>query len=291
MGDKTSIEWTRGSDGTQGATWNPVTGCDKVSAGCDNCYAETVAHRFAGTTAYPNGFALTLRPERLDQPLRWTRPRNIFVNSMSDLFHKDVPTDTIVEVWAVMAVASQHTYQVLTKRHARLRSLLSDTTFQAAVTARATELTATRRKAAQADPAPLVWPLSNVWVGVSAEDQHWADIRIPALLATPAAVRFVSAEPLLAPMRLHPTWTPAATGPDQPTLDWLIVGGESGNGARPLEADWVRDLREDATRGGVPFFFKQWGGRNAKANGRDLDGREWSERPDDVQAASAVTSA
>jgi len=259
MGDRSGIEWTD-------ATWNPVTGCTKVSPGCDNCYAASIAHRFAGTPAYPQGFTVTLRPERLVIPLRWTRPRRVFVNSTSDLFHNQIEDRFIAQVWAVMACAPRHTFQVLTKRHARLRALLSDPTFEAMVLEAVDQLRL---------PAPLpgtpvpVLPLPNVWIGVSAENQQWADIRVPNLLATPAAVRFVSAEPLLGPIRLTGRHETCPQHPDHSTracscarragLDWLIVGGESGPAARPMNPRWVSDLRDDATTGGVAFLFKQWG--------------------------------
>ena len=191
MSDKTKIEWTD-------ATWNPVTGCTMVSPGCDHCYAETIAHRFAGTAAYPDGFAVTLRPERLDQPLRWRRPRRVFVNSMSDLFHKDVPDEYIACIWAVMALAPQHTFQVLTKRHGRMRSLLDDDGFIQRVW---NEMDGFLPRAKHPDESR--WPLPNVWLGVSVEDQQRADLRIPALLDTPAAVRFLSCEPLLRPVDLN----------------------------------------------------------------------------------------
>lgn len=258
MADKTGIEWTD-------ATWNPVTGCTKVSAGCDHCYAETIARRFAGGPAYPNGFDVTLRAHKLDQPLRWTRPRRVFVNSMSDLFHQDIPESFILGVFGVMAQAEQHTFQVLTKRHARMRALLTR----------------------WADEVPwLAEPLPNVWLGVSVETQQWADIRIPALLDTPAAVRFISAEPLLGPIKLgafvdesiarrdggHDGLCDGANGGcfvpwcrcschhrEYPTLDWVIVGGESGPGARPMHPAWARTLRDQCSAAGVPFLFKQWG--------------------------------
>lgn len=166
MGNKTAIEWANSS-------WNPVSGCTKVSAGCDHCYAEKVAQRFAGTKAYPDGFDVTLWPDRLDQPLRWTRPRKIFVNSMGDLFHDGVPEEFVARVFAVMALAPRHTFQVLTKRHARMRSLLRSENFQDLLAEALHEM---------ADPwtrASAAWPLPNVWLGVSAEDQHWADVRVP----------------------------------------------------------------------------------------------------------------
>lgn len=254
MSDKTKIEWTD-------ATWNPVTGCTKVSPGCDHCYAETIAHRFAGTKAYPNGFDVTLRPERLDQPLRWKRPRRIFVNSMSDLFHKDVPTEYIARVFAVMALAPQHTFQILTKRPGRMRSLLSTADFQLMVDAHMHN---------HGDVETEVWPLPNVWLGTSVENQKWADVRIPQLIQTPAAVRFLSCEPLLGPItltRLHahcPTHDfdgGFCSGPCPHLIlpDWIIVGGESGPNARPMHPDWARNLRGDCLSAGIAFYFKQWG--------------------------------
>lgn len=242
MSDKTGIEWTD-------ATWNPVTGCTKVSSGCDNCYAETVAHRFDGTKAYPNGFQVTLRPERLDQPTRWRRPRRIFVNSMADLFHDDVPADYIAQVFAVMALAPRHTFQVLTKRHARMRSLLTSSTFQTATAEHMLAMTDADAMKDAGDP----FPLPNVWLGISTENQQWADIRIPALLDTPAAVRFISAEPLLGRIDLRREWGHG------PGIDWIIVGGESGHGARPMHPDWARALRDQRNKVGAAFLFKQWG--------------------------------
>jgi protein gp37 len=239
MSDNSTIEWTD-------ATWNPVTGCTKVSPGCDHCYAETFAERWRGTKGhyFERGFDVQLRPDKLAQPLRWKRPRRIFVNSMSDLFHDAVPDEYIARVFGIMDEAPQHTFQVLTKRHARMRSLLSR------------------------------WRvLPNVWLGVSAENQQWADIRIPALLDTPAAVRFVSAEPLLGPIQLRREWRHG------PSIDWLIVGGESGPGARPTRPEWVRSLRDQCPDFGAAFHFKQWGGVLLTDAGRELDGRTWDEFP------------
>lgn len=184
----TKIEWTE-------RTWNPVTGCTKVSPGCDNCYAETIANRFAGSKAFPNGFDVTLHEDRLTQPLRWRKPATVFVNSMSDLFHADIPDDFIVDVFAVMQATPQHTYQVLTKRPGRMRSLLNSPTFVRRVVWGALAITG------EADVAETI-PGRNIWLGVSVEDQKWADVRIPALLGTPAAVRFLSCEPLLGPVDL-----------------------------------------------------------------------------------------
>jgi len=285
MSDKTGIEWTRGDDGTAGATWNPVTGCEKISAGCDHCYAETFAERWRGTPGhyFERGFDVQLRPDKLDQPLRWKRPRRVFVNSMSDLFHKDVPDLYIAKVFAVMAIASQHTFQVLTKRHARMRSLVSSPTFGDTVLDYMSDFPGGEQAK---DEQRVPWPLPNVWLGVSTENQHWADIRIPVLLDTPAAVRFISAEPLLGPIDLHgpivnghrprltywldgrPGWGPEKREPSGlvtrkitvgPALDWVIAGGESGSGARPIHPDWVRSLRDQCAESSVPFFFKQWG--------------------------------
>lgn len=258
MSDKTGIEWTD-------ATWNPVTGCTKVSPGCDNCYAETFSERFRGTPGhyFEGGFDIQLRPDKLDQPLRWKKPRRIFVNSMSDLFHKDVPDEYIAKVFAVMALAHDHTFQVLTKRHGRMHALLSSPSFPDRV--------AEQCDALMPEGYSFAWPLPNVWLGVSTEDQKWADIRIPALLDTPAAVRFISAEPLLGPIDLRnanginaiePDWVggpTAGTGCPHPLLDWVIVGGESGRNARPMHPDWARSLRDQCSEAQVPFLFKQWG--------------------------------
>lgn len=239
MSDRSAIEWTD-------ATWNPVTGCTKVSAGCDHCYAETFAERFRGTAGhyFENGFDVQLRPDKLDAPLHWKRPRKVFVNSMSDLFHDDVPDSYIARVWAVMAQTPQHTYQILTKRHGRMKSLIGDD-FGGGQNLME-HLTEEREAKALYD---ALWPLPNVWLGVSTEDQKWADIRIPALLETSAAVRWISAEPLLGPIDLL-----AYTD-----LDWVVAGGESGHGARPMEPSWARNLRDQCAFFDIPYLFKQWG--------------------------------
>lgn len=258
MSGHTKIEWTD-------RTWNPVTGCAKVSPGCDHCYAETFAERFRGTAGhyFENGFDVQLRDHKLGEPLRWRKPQRVFVNSMSDLFHDAVPDEYIAKVWAVMAVAPQHTFQVLTKRHGRMRSLLGSEHFKDLV-ARAMVLPASHG-GVNPDldtPPDLHWPRRNVWLGVSVEDQHWADIRIPALLDTPAAVRFISAEPLLGPVSIYSN---SSLDRVEAQLDWVIVGGESGHGARPMHPNWVRSLRyqcsEEARSPGdsIPFLFKQWG--------------------------------
>jgi len=248
MGD-TSIEWTQ-------KTWNPVTGCTKVSPGCDHCYAEGIARRFAGGPAFPNGFEVTLRPERLEQPLRWRKPSRVFVNSMSDLFHQDVPDDYIARVWAVMAASPQHTYQVLTKRHGRMRSLLNSHAFRRAVANELAGLDVPFERVRTAQ-----WPPKNVWLGVSAEDQKRADLRIPALLETPAAVRFVSAEPLLGSLNLATEWA---------GLDWVIVGGESGPGARPMDLLWASSLVNDCHVLGIAPFVKQLGSAHGPHKGGDM---------------------
>jgi len=265
VSDKTGIEWTD-------ATWNPTTGCDRVSPGCDHCYAMTLAKRLKamGSSRYQRdgnpvtsgpGFGVTEHPAALDQPLRWKRPRRIFVNSMSDLFHDEISDEYIARVFAVMALAPQHTFQVLTKRHGRMRSLLRSVTFHDAMVDAAS---------ARGAKDLIVWPLPNVWLGVSVENQQWADIRIPALLDTPAAVRFLSCEPLLGPVDLRTS-----------CLDWVIVGGESGRGARPMDLDWVRSLRDQCTSTvGVSFFYKQQGsGDGGHKSRRELDGRAWDEFP------------
>ena len=266
MSDGSKIEWTE-------ASWNPVTGCTKVSAGCDHCYAETFAERWRGIPGhhFENGFDVTLRPERLEQPLHWKRPRRIFVNSMSDLFHESVPTAHIAAVFDVMRQTPQHTYQVLTKRHARMRSLARTAAFGEG------------------------WPLPNVWLGVSVEDQQWADIRIPALLETPAAVRFISAEPLLGPVGLRPgEWIPPIGGGPRvnlvrpwkapgPSLDWVIVGGESGPGARRMTEGWARFLVEQCQDTGTAIFVKQLGSVLGRRLGAGPKGGDWDAWPEDLR--------
>ncbi len=290
MGDRTKIEWTRGDDGTPGATWNPITGCDKVSPGCDHCYAATFAERWRGTEGhyFANGFDVQLRPDKLDLPLRWRRPRRIFTNSMSDLFHDKVPDEYIARVFAVMALASRHTFQVLTKRHGRMRTLLSSPAFAALVD----------QESIAYDRSPLghrsiSWPLHNVWLVVSAEDQKWATTRWDQLRQTPADVRGISAEPLLGPISLcrcdggqyevkrHP-FLVNDTCPlhGSVRLDWLIVGGESGAGARWMDPQWVRSLRDQCETAGVAFQFKQTGTVLAKqwgCTGKGGDPTEWPE--------------
>ncbi len=231
---RSTIEWTE-------STWNPVTGCTKISPGCKNCYAERMAKRLRamGQRNYRNGFRLTLQSHMLELPLRWKKPQTIFVNSMSDLFHKDVPLDYIQEVFDVMRHAHWHCFQILTKRADRLAEL----------------------------DRQLEWA-PNIWMGVSVESDKYRP-RIDDLRRTRAAVRFLSLEPLLGP--LHDLALQ--------DIHWVIVGGESGPGARPMNPDWATDLRDQCRRARVPFFFKQWGGRYKKNAGRVLKGRTWDQMP------------
>ncbi len=239
MSDNTKIEWTD-------ATWNPVRGCTKITPGCKHCYAETFAERFRGVPGHPytQGFDLKLIPEKLADPFRWPRPRRVFVNSMSDLFHADIPDDYIVEVVRVMEQASWHTYQVLTKRSERLRELLQTRLAHAA-------------------------QLPHIWWGVSVEDRKYGVPRIADLRAAPARTRFLSVEPLLEDLGAL----------DLSGIHWMIVGGESGHGARPLHPDWVRALRDQCAASGTDFFFKQWGGVRKGVAGRELDGRTPDAQP------------
>ena len=238
MGAKSSIEWTE-------STWNPVTGCTKISPGCKHCYAERVAKRLhaMGQRNYRNGFNLTLQPHMLDLPLRWRKPQRIFVNSMSDLFQKDVPLAYVLRVFDVMRRASWHQFQVLTKRSDVLLELNSR----------------------------IDWP-SNVWMGVSVENKEYT-WRIDDLRQSGARTKFLSIEPLLGPI----------TELNLTGIHWVIVGGESGPGARPMQRPWVVNIRRQCRDAGVPFFFKQWGGVNKKKNGRKLDGRTYDEMPDNNQ--------
>lgn len=264
MGDKTNIEWTDSS-------WNPIRGCSRVSEGCMNCYAETIAKRFSGEGQPYEGLIakggqwngnIMIVDHILDQPLRWKKPRKIFVNSTSDLFHENVTDEQIDRIFAVMALSPQHTFQVLTKRPERMLEYL---TGHAAggrhIWAEGQKIKMPR---GQHKPDPD-WPLPNVWLGVSVEDQKAADERIPLLMKTPAAIRFLSCEPLLGQIDLgyndtcdHKYYSCTDIG-CWSGLDWVIAGGESGPGARPMHPDWVRSLRDQCKAAGVPFFFKQWG--------------------------------
>lgn len=234
----TGIEWTD-------ETWNPVTGCEKVSPGCKHCYAERFAERFRDVPGHPfmNGFDPQLRPERIDQPLRWKTPRMVFVNSMSDLFGEFVPDRFLSQVFEVMRATPQHTYQILTKRAERLRAW-----------------SRTQRWLASA---------RNIWLGVSVEDRKYGIPRVGQLRAASAAVRFLSVEPLLEDLGTV----------DLTSIDWVIVGGESGPGARPMSPEWVRGVRDQCVEKRVAFFFKQWGGVLKHKTGRTLDGRCWDEFP------------
>jgi protein gp37 len=295
VADKTGIEWTD-------ATWNPTTGCDKVSPGCDHCYAMTLAPRLKamGSPKYQTdgnpatsgpGFGYAEHPTALDQPLRWTRARRIFVNSMSDLFHQDATPEFQARVWAVMALSGQHTFQVLTKRPGVMRSRLSADWFRRSVahyayrivTGQDPEVSVSHNRQAAVPWLLDDWPLRNVWVGTSVEDQKRADLRIPHLLDTPARVRFLSCEPLLGPVSIMD-----ALGNDlwgwqrlNQALHWVIAGGESGPGARPMDLDWARGLRDQCGDAGVAFHYKQQGSGDGGAKSRRvLDGRTWDEFPE-----------
>jgi protein gp37 len=238
MAENSRIEWTD-------TTWNPVTGCTKISAGCDNCYAARFSERFRGVPGHPfeNGFDLTIRPNRLLQPLAWKRPRMIFVNSMSDLFHKAVPKDHIARVFDTMEQADRHIYQVLTKRSSLLQKFINE-----------------RYKTRAAPP--------HIWFGVSVENAQTTS-RISHLQKANAGIRFLSVEPLIGPVGKL----------DLSGINWVIVGGESGPGARPMQTHWAIDVRNQCLHAKVAFFFKQWGGRSPKSGGRLLEGKEWNEFP------------
>lgn len=238
MGSKTNIEWT-------GATWNPTTGCTKISPGCKHCYAESLSFRLQamGQKNYKNAFDLTLHEKSLEIPLKWKKPQTIFVNSMSDLFHHDIPLDFIQRVFHTMRKASWHQYQILTKRSDRLVEL---------------------------EPY-LTWE-PNVWMGVSVEDENYT-YRIEHLRKTNAIIKFLSIEPLLGPIKKL----------NLEGINWVIVGGESGPQARPMDSEWVTDIRDQCQNAKVPFFFKQWGGKNKKKAGRTLAGRIWSQMPKPIE--------
>lgn len=269
----TGISWTD-------EVWNPTTGCDRVSPGCDNCYALTMAKRLKGmgqakywrdgdpATSGP-GFGLTAHLSALDIPLHWRKPRRVFVNSMSDLFHANVPETFIGSVWNTMALAERHTFQVLTKRHARMRSMLN----------RWADAGWTWRRDDMVWCGPLKRPLANVWCGTSVENQPWADIRIPALRETPAAVRFLSCEPLLGPIDFRGALTDG--------IGWVIVGGESGRGHRELNIDWIASIAEQCAAAGVPLWVKQDGGPKPGQQGRIPDDLWIHQFPDRAAAKAA----
>jgi len=309
MSDHSNIEWTD-------ATWSPTVGCLKVSPGCENCYAIDTAYRqehafkrpeYQGTTRkLPDGsrnWTGTVRtlPGRLTLPLKWRTPRRIFVDSMSDLFHADMPDEFLDKVFATMAITARHTYQVLTKRPERMQRYVADPEARCRIGRLMTLgviLTAPGRidvdggEMAEWHQHGVQWPLPNVWLGVSVEDQQRADARIPLLLQTPAAVRWLSCEPLLGPVDL---WAPRYPWPDRAVVEgqadlgsgfawgrgiqWVVAGGESGAHARPMDPGWARSLRDQCQAAGVAFYFKQWGGRTHAAGGRELDGRTWDEYP------------
>lgn len=331
------IEWTN-------KTWNPVRGCTKISPGCKNCYAETFAERWRGIPGHPyeQGFDLRLVPEKLDEPLKWIKPQKIFVNSMSDLFHEGVPWEYVDQVFAVMALCPHHTFQILTKRPERMYEYLSRRPEYLIEHWSRQAVRITQVPCADFAVEERPFPLPNVWLGVTTENQEYADKRIPLLLQTPAAVRFLSCEPLLEPVNLvgngyGPNWLegwevapehdPSCNGycdrcpiPVQVRInkiDWVIAGGESGHGARPMHPDWVRSLRDQCQQAGIPFFFKQWGEwvvsthikpgmpqntlawpwdktgdttcvfKVGKKNaGRELDGRTWDQFPEVVHVTS-----
>jgi protein gp37 len=239
MSDKSAIEWTD-------STWNPVRGCSKISPGCKHCYASTFAERFRGVPGHPyeQGFDLRLVPDKLEEPLRWAKPRNIFVNSMSDLFQEDVPTDYVLSVADVMKRANWHVFQVLTKRSRRMRDMLGRELRQIAA-------------------------LPHIWWGVSVEDRKYGVPRIDHLRDTPTMVRFLSVEPLLEDLGFI----------NLASIDWVIVGGESGPGARPMKQEWVTSILDQCQAANVPFFFKQWGGVRKKKAGRELNGRTYDYMP------------
>ena len=234
MAEKSKIEWTE-------STWNPVTGCTKISEGCQNCYAERMAKRLCamGQSKYKNCFNVTLHEDCLNEPLKWNKPQIIFVCSMSDLFHKDVPDEFIMKVFAVMNKAKWHTFQVLTKRADRLEKIANK----------------------------LKWT-PNIWLGVTVESENQKQ-RIPYLINTPAKIKYLSIEPMITPIN----------DLSLNNIDWVIVGGESGPGARPIKEQWVTSIRDNCIENKVPFFFKQWGGINKKATGSLLEGKYWKELP------------
>ena len=250
MAQNSAIEWTD-------STWNPVTGCTKISPGCDRCYAERFAERFRGVAGHPyeHGFDLTLRPERIRQPLSWKTPKVIFVNSMSDLFHKKIPSNFVDAIFCTMELATWHVFQILTKRSSLMRNFMND------------------RYSGKSPP-------DHIWVGVSVEDSTKKS-RIEHLRQTRAAIRFISFEPLIGPvgqLDLH-------------DIHWAIAGGESGPGYRPLQLEWAREVRDQCTNQNVAFFFKQWGGSRPKSGGRELDGCEWNQYPSFSVTRSNVASA
>jgi len=298
MADRSLIEWTD-------ATWNVVTGCSRVSRGCQNCYAERLAatrlrhHSSRRGLVDANGRwtgEVRRNEQWLDQPLRWRKPRKIFVAAHGDLFHENVPGEWLDRIFAVMAAASIHVFQVLTKRPSRAREYLAGA-------ARDRILPKVNRYFNAHGMSARKWPLSNIWLGTSIEDQRTADLRVDCLLHAPAAIRWISAEPLLGridllhlkPPTSRPTTVDALRGmrhyagtamPAPAALDWVVAGGESGPRARPMRPEWARDLQRQCFLAEVPFFFKQWGGITSKAGGCELDGRQWRQMPGEDPCAS-----
>jgi protein gp37 len=257
----TKIEWVKNADGTKGETWNPISGCSPISAGCKNCYARRMSKRLAGRFGYPpapHNFDVTFHPGKLNRPLHWKKPRRIFVCSMSDLFHPLVDSRDRHKVFCVMEMCRRHTFQILTKRPEIMAQFI--------------------RLYAKFN----LWPLSNVWLGITGEDQEQLDKRVPVLLQIPAAVRFVSIEPMLGNIFLHHAWLYDYVYDRRigTFLDWIIAGAETGPGKRPMKLDWARSVRDQCQQAGVPFFFKRDGeGRHT------LDGRLWEEMPDALRAS------
>lgn len=278
MSDSTGIEWTD-------ATWNPTTGCTAVSAGCDNCYAERLANRLhqdTYTKKLPvvdtkenreDPFAVRVWPDRLSVPETWSSPRHVFVNSMSDLFHKDIPESFVRDVFEVMLRVDHHVYQILTKRPARAARFINEK---------------------HSDLFPTKKLPDHIWIGTSVENQQ-VDYRIRHLASVSASVRFLSCEPLIGSLSLGPFLSHrsgrGAGLADGEHIHWVIVGGESGPGHREIDPDWVRRLRDQCIHAGIPFFFKQWGGWTPKANGRSLDGETWNQMPDIGPVARSTDSA
>lgn len=265
---KSAIEWTD-------SVWNPTTGCTKISAGCDHCYAEVMSLRLQrmGQPKYADGFAVRTHEAALYQPLSWTKPRRIFVNSMSDVFHAQVPRAFVDRIFAVMALAPRHTYQLLTKRPERMARYLNDPATPKRIAAAILETVPWAYWHGVRTWEALPWPLPGVWLGTSIEDAPVLQ-RMGHLGACPAVIRFLSCEPLIG--GLGPTFRDRLADSN---VGWVIAGGESGPDHRPVAAEWVVAIRDACQDAGVPFFFKQWGGKTPKSGGRLLDGREWSEFP------------
>jgi len=266
------IEWLA-SDGMPGMTWNPVTGCTPISPGCAHCYARAMARRLAGRCGYPadEPFRVTAHPERALDPLHWRKPRRIFISSMGDLFHEEVPTEFLDRIMAVVAMMQEHTFIALTKRPDRMLEYFADPSRRLEIHRWWCTGGMYRAQCDHGEIPETLWPLPNLWLGITAEDQQRANERIPVLLQTPAAVRFVSVEPMLESVDLSP-WLRS--------LDWVICGCETGPQARPMEVDWVRDLRDQCQEAGVPFFLKAMRVDGKVVKLPELDGRKWNQVPE-----------